>query len=184
VTVDDVDVSAATAEKAGGNVIVPPMDVLDVGRMAVVQDPIGAFVSLWQPLAHAGAGLVNEPGALCWNELVTRDPQPAKAFYAALFGWDAQTDQMGDGEYTMFNLGGRGIAGMLQMNDQWPEHVPPHWAVYFAVEDTDASCAQAAELGAHVVQPPTDIPDVGRFATLADPQGAVFSIIALAHGPI
>src|SRR3954447_8249562 len=185
VTVEDVDVSAATAQKAGGNVIMPPMDVLDVGRMAVVQAPAGAFVSLWQPLAHAGSGLVNEPGTLTWDELTVRDKvAEAKAFYAALFGWGADTQPMGDGEYTIFNRGGQGVAGLLQMNDQWPEHVPPHWAVYFGVADADAAAAKAGELGAHVVQPPTDIPGVGRFATIADPQGAVFSVIALSGGGI
>lgn len=178
VTVDDVDAAVDRVDPAGGTVIAPPFDVLEVGRMAVVSDPAGAIVALWQSRGHVGAGLVNEPGALCWTELITGDRERAAAFYAAVIGWSSKTNQMGPMTYTEFKSGERTIAGMLEMAG-----VMPHWNVYFAVADADATIAEATGLGASVLQPAMDLPDVGRFAALADPQGAAFSVVQLAAPP-
>jgi predicted enzyme related to lactoylglutathione lyase len=181
VSTDDAEAVAAKVRDAGGQVVMEPFDVLGVGRMAVFVDPGGAYFSVWQPQTHRGADIVNEPGALCWNELATRDIDGAKAFYAAVFGWDADTNAYGETSYSEWKLAGRSIGGMIAMNEQWPADVPPHWMVYFAVEDADAAVARAQELGGKVAVPPTDTP-AGRFAVLNDPQGAVFSVIALATG--
>lgn len=175
VTVDDVDDATARVEPAGGAVIAPPFEVLDVGRMAVVADPAGAVMALWQSMGHVGAGLINEPGALCWNELITGNRERAAAFYAEVLGWSSRTSQMGPMTYTEFITGERAIAGMMEMAG-----VTPQWNVYFAVEDADHTITAATGLGASILQPAMDLPDVGRFATLADPQGAAFSVVQLA----
>ncbi len=185
VTVDDADASAAKATEAGGNVIMDPFDVLDAGRMAVIADPAGAVLSVWQPMQQPGAGIVNEPGAMSWNELATRDPEGSKGFYGELFGWTGSDSDMGGFQYTMWQLPsspeGSGVGGMIPMaGDQWPEHVPPHWMVYFAVEDTDAAAEKAKELGGKVVVEPFDTP-AGKAAVLNDPSGAAFSVIALSQ---
>lgn len=174
VTVGDAEETAAKAQANGGLVVMPPADVLDVGRMAVLADREGALFAIWEPRAHAGAQLVNEPGSFCWNELWSRDPAEATGFYPTVFGW---TPAPQDG-YTEWQLGGRSIAGMLPMPPQVPSQVPAHWLVYFAVTDTDAVVGHTVELGGQVLVPPTDIP-VGRLAVLSDPQGAVFAVITL-----
>lgn len=178
VTVASADDSAAQAKKLGGNVMLEPFDVLDAGRMAVVSDPTGAVFSLWQPKRHIGADLVNEPGAFCWNELYTTDPNKAADFYMGLFGWTKDARHMDYGEYVIFNRGGRQMCGMMQIPKEW-RPVPPHWLVYFAVDDCDASVAKATSLGAKAMMPPMDIENVGRFAMLTDPEGAGFAVIKL-----
>ncbi|HEY2766376.1 MAG TPA: VOC family protein [Pseudonocardiaceae bacterium] len=179
VSVSDADAMAKGVRAAGGQVHLDPMDVLDAGRMAMFADSTGAPFAVWQPRAHTGAGLVNEPGAMCWNELATRDAPGAKSFYQAALGWTATDQEMGPVTYTEWKLGDRTIAGMMPMDDTWPPEVPAHWMVYFAVDDTDAAAARAEELGGTISVPPTDIPP-GRFAVLNDPHGAVFSVIKLA----
>jgi predicted enzyme related to lactoylglutathione lyase len=122
--------------------------------------------------------LVNEAGAFAWNELNTRDLPASKAFYSEVFGWKPNDIDMGGTSYTEWRLGDNPVAGMLQMPDMVPLEVPAHWLVYFGVDDTDATVSQAAALGATTVVPPTDIPP-GRFAVLADPDGATFAVIKL-----
>jgi predicted enzyme related to lactoylglutathione lyase len=178
VAVANADDAAEQVTAAGGQTIVPPMDVLDVGRMAVFVDPVGAVFSVWQAGTHPGAQLVNEPGTWSWSELLTTDVAASKAFYGAVFGWTANTVAAGDGEYTEWQVKGRSIAGMMQKPPMMPAEVPPHWAVYFAVADADASIARVAELGGSVLMPPIDI-EPGRFAVVADPYGATFNVIAL-----
>jgi hypothetical protein len=178
VATDDADAAVARAKDAGGQVVVEPMDVMDAGRMAVVAHPAGGYLGLWQANRHTGAQIVNEPGSLTWNELQTRDPDAAKAFYSALFGWTPEDSQMGDFTYTVFNLGDRGIAGAMPMPPGVPDEVPAYWLVYFAVEDCDASAAKAQELGATQLFPPMDIPGVGRFAVFSDPHGTAFAVIS------
>ncbi len=179
VSVSSADDAAAAIRAAGGTLLVDPMDVLDVGRMAVAVDPTGVMFSVWEPRSHIGASVVNEPNTLCWNELTTRNPKESIEFYDAVFGWIAHT-AAGPNPYTEFQLNGRAIAGMMVMEgDMWPAGMPNHWMVYFAVADTDASAAAAAKLGGTVSVPPTDIPP-GRFAVITDPQGATFSIITMA----
>jgi predicted enzyme related to lactoylglutathione lyase len=182
VCVEDADATAAKAREAGGSLMFGPMDVLDYGRMALITDPAGAVLGLWQPGRNIGAGLVNEPGALSWNELNTRDPEGAKAFYGAVFGWGFEDNEMGEmGTYTSLKLGDRGIAGMLNMDERGvPAEVPPHWLVYFAVEDADAAVATARERGGSVIVEPMDTP-AGRLSILTDPHGAPFAVIALSE---
>ncbi len=180
VNVDSADDTVAKVSANGGTVFVPPMDVMDVGRMAIFADPVGAVIGLWQPRSHTGAQLVNEPGALCWNELITTDLDASKSFYKAVFGWDAE-DQGPQGAppaYTEWKLAGRPIGGMMLKHGDMPADMPPNWGVYFAVEDTDATVAKAQELGGTVLVPPTDI-EPGRFAVLADNLGAVFNVITM-----
>ncbi len=177
ITVDDIEAAAAKVAPAGGTLIAPPFDVMDAGRMAVVQDPTGAMFELWQAKANIGAGLVNEPGAFTWTELITPDIPAAAAFYKALLGWDSATSD-GPMPYTEFKLGGESIAGC--MNPPMPG-IPPSWGIYFSVADTDATVAQVSALGGSLVNGPIDLP-VGRFAVLTDPQGAYFNVIKNAAG--
>ncbi len=180
VNVDDADSTVAKVSAAGGIVFAPPMDVMDAGRMAVVADPLGAVFGLWQPKVHTGAQLVNEPGTLCWSELITTDLTASKTFYHAVFGWDAedQGPPGGPPAYTEWKLAGRSVGGMLPKQADMPADMPPNWGVYFAVADTDATVAKAQELGGAVFMGPTDI-EPGRFAVLADNQGVVFNVLRL-----
>lgn len=182
VSVASVEEIAAKAKSLGGTVMVEPLDVFESGRMTVVQDPTGAVVAAWQPQRHIGAQLVNQPGTLCWNELATRDWQKAAEFYTQLFGWTAQTQPMAGTEYTVFSNGDRMAAGMIQMTPEWGD-IPPHWMVYLTVTDCDASAEKVTALGGKVLVPPTDIPDMGRFAVVQDPQGAAFSFIKMDNPP-
>lgn len=182
VAVNDADETAKRAASLGGTVILPPFDVMDVGRMAVIQDPTGATFSIWQARAHAGASRINEIGALSWNELMTRDTERAGAFYTELFGWRPRAWQ-GAVPYTVFHLADTDgmAAGMMAMPEEMKD-VPPHWLPYFQVEDVDAAAARIRELGGAICNPPMDIPDVGRIAMIADPQGAAFAIAKFKNG--
>jgi predicted enzyme related to lactoylglutathione lyase len=181
VSTDDANGAARRVEAAGGVVLMPPFDVLDQGRMAVFVDPTGAPFSVWQPIEMGGAELFNVPGALCWTELITRDPEGAKAFYGAVFGWGVKDNVFGPVTYTEWLVNGVSVAGMMPMvGEQWAPDLPPHWMVYFAVNDCDATASHAAELGGTVSVAPTDIPQ-GRIAVINDPQGASFSVIRMAQ---
>lgn len=183
VAVESADETAEKVTAAGGTVVLAPMDVLEFGRMAVFADDAGTFFSVWQAGTHPGAQRVNEPGSLAWNELTTRQPEQAKAFYGAVFGWKAKDNPMGDVTYVEWQLGERTIGGMMPMvGDVWPADLPNHWMVYFAVADTDEACVRVTELGGSVSVPPFDIP-AGRIAVVNDRSGAAFSLIALADEP-
>ena len=153
VSVADADDIAKQVEGAGGTVVLAPMDVMTAGRMAVFQDAQGAFISAWEPGEHKGAQVVNESGALSWNELNARDVEGSKAFYRPVWGRDSITHGEGPGAYTEFKLDGESIAGMMQMPDMVPADVPSHWLVYFAVDDTDASVAGARSWVARSARP-------------------------------
>jgi hypothetical protein len=180
VSVADANVAAGHVRDAGGTVLAEPMDVLDLGRMAIFSDPTGAVFGIWQPGTFTGASVVNEPGALSWNELNTRDLGAAEDFYGAVFGWTFETQEMGAaGSYTTIELGGSPVGGILNMSERGvPAEVPPHWQLYFAVEDTDATIEKAKQGGGSAMFGPIDIP-AGRFAILTDPHGASFAVIAL-----
>lgn len=178
VSVDDIEAAAEKVTSLGGTLLAPPFDVMESGRMALVQDPTGATFALWQPRQHLGAKLVNIPGSLCWNELATRDTASASAFYTGLFGWETQTSDTPGGPYTSFSNQGRMAGGMLQMTEEWGD-MPPHWSVYFAVADCDETVKRAQELGGTALMSPIDIPEVGRFAVMQDPQGAFFTVIKM-----
>ncbi len=184
VSVLDADDTAAKVAAAGGSVVVPPMDVMDIGRMAFFADPTGAVFGIWQPKTFTGADLVNVPGSLCWNEVLTRDAEADKAFYPAVFGWTAGRPEFegAPDSYTVWQLDGGNVGGMMQMTDRFfPPEVPAHWSVCFAVGDCDGTVAKARELGATIVAEPMDMP-IGRFAGMIDPQGGSFTIMQMAAG--
>ena len=178
VSVDGAGPTAQRARELGGTVLDEAFDVLDVGRMAVIRDPTGAVVALWEPRRHIGAGLIGEPGTPCWNELVTTDPDGAGAFYADLLEWECESHPMGTSSYTYCRRG-ESLAGGMRAIDPVDGLVTPHWLLYFAVEDCEASAARTMSLGGRVLLAPTDVAEVGRFAVLQDPQGAVFAVIKL-----
>jgi predicted enzyme related to lactoylglutathione lyase len=168
--VDSVDDATAKVAAAGGTVAMEPFDVMDAGRMSFVMDPSGAAVALWQAGTHIGSSLVNEPGTVVWNELITDNPV-AVTFYEQVLGVTTTTVDMGGNKYTMFQVGGKEVGGTTP---PMMEGVPNHWHVYFAVADTDAAAAKVTELGGSVMVPPFDTP-IGKMAVVSDPQGAVFS---------
>ncbi|TMD93718.1 MAG: VOC family protein [Chloroflexi bacterium] len=180
VSTADADATTAKVRAAGGAVLFEPMQVMTAGRMAVFMDPAGAAFSVWQPGDHVGAELVNEPGALCWNELQTRDIDGSKTFYRAVFGWGSETHG-GPIAYTEWKQDGRSIGGMMSMDVAGvPKEVPPHWLAYLGAADCDAASEKATQLGGRVIVPPMDIQDGLRFSVVADPQGAVFGILRTA----
>ena len=172
--VDDVDAATAKVEAAGGKVEAGPFDVMDLGRMASVQDPTGARVNLWQAKATIGTTRANEPGTPIWNELVSPDLETAQRFYSEVLGVRWEPSQMTNG-YTTLVVGGRPVGGAMPPQ---AEGVPPHWNVYFNVESVDDTVARATELGGRVVAPAFDIEGVGRMAVLSDPQGGMFNLMA------
>lgn len=177
---DDAEKTVETATASGAQVIAPPMAVQEFGTMAVITDPGGAAVGMWQPGTHKGSGIVFEAGAPSWWELHTRDYDTVVPFYRDVFGWDTHT--MGDTpEFrytTLANPDGEGwLAGVMDASGFLPEGVPSHWAVYFGVDDADAALARIVELGGSVVQPAEDTP-YGRLAGAADPTGAQFRLVA------
>lgn len=189
VRVEDANHTAAKVIEAGGQVIARPVDVLDAGRMTVLADSAGAVFCAWQPGSHRGAQLVNEPGAWNWNELGTRDQEGAEGFYRRVFGWETATVDMGGDGYTVWRVPGYDpgdhaardevIGGITAMAGEGsPDDVAPRWGVAFLVDDVDAIAAKVADLGGEVVTSPFDA-GILRFAVLADPQGAVFSVDAL-----
>lgn len=173
VAVADADQAAAKASELGATMLMAPFDVPGVGRMAVIKDPTGAVISLFQAGDHKGMGLAGVPGTMCWGEVATREAGKAGEFYSGLFGW---TLKPSGGPYTEIMSDGRPIGGILQMGAEFPPHIPAHWMPYFLVENCDASAEKAKELGGTVCVPPTDIPNTGRFSVLNDPTGAFLSI--------
>jgi predicted enzyme related to lactoylglutathione lyase len=172
INVDDVDDVARKAQSAGGQIIVAPMDVMAAGRMAIFMDTTGAVIAAWQPGQHLGAELVNEPGALIWTELSSSDVDKSKAFYSSVFGWGWG----GGDDYAEAQVSGRTIGGVMPRRPDMPAEVPDNWLVYFGTADVDADVMKATDLGASVIAGPLDIPDMGRFAVLMDPQGAAFAL--------
>jgi len=179
VWVEDADATAARAREAGGRVVVEPFESLDGGRMAIVADPAGAVFGVWRPGVHKGAQLVNEPGAWSMSQLNTTDPEGAKTFYGALFGWE--TDTFGDIAMWLVPgyVGGepeqpvsREVVATMGPAESDTE---PHWSIDFWVRDADAAAASAAALGGEVIAPPFETP-VGRTGVIADPAGAAFSV--------
>jgi uncharacterized protein len=172
ISVEDAGATAAKANELGGEAVFrEPFDVLDHGRVAAIRDPTGAIVSLWQPRARVGATLVNEVGALCWNELATTDVGRAKAFFAELLGWEYETD---DGGYVSIRNAGSLNGGMREQTER-ERGIPPNWLPYFTVESADEAARQAAQLGGRRLLPTTET-NLGRFAGIADPQGAAFAV--------
>jgi uncharacterized protein len=177
IAVEDADATAKAVADAGGSVLAEPMDVMDLGRMAIFADPTGAVFGIWQAGTFPGAALVNEYGCFGWNELGTRDPGAAREFYGAVFGWGFEAQDMGDmGTYYLLKVGEASVGGMLDITGRAPDEAPAHWLVYFTVEDADGSVEKVEAGGGEVRFGPVDIP-VGRFAVVADRFGAGFAVM-------
>ena len=174
----DADATCTAAVRNGGEVVMDAMDVLDAGRMAVLRDPDGAQVSVWQAGLHQGCEVQGEPGAPIWSELVTRDAAGARLFYGEVFGWLAEEQEFGGVPYTVWKHGGQLVGATLELDDSWPEATHPHWLVSIATSDCDGTARRCLQLGGSVRQPPSDVGQ-GRCALLEDPAGAAFSIVAL-----
>jgi predicted enzyme related to lactoylglutathione lyase len=175
ITVGNVDEMTKKAEQLGGKVLAPPFDVMDAGRMSVIQDPTGAVFELWQAGKSIGIKVKRETGALCWSELTTGDTKKAQAFYQQLFGWTLKPSAMPDMDYTEFSVGGAPEGGIMATPKDMP-NVPPNWLPYFQVADVDAAATKATSGGGKTLVPPSDIPNTGRFSVLMDPQGAAFAV--------
>jgi predicted enzyme related to lactoylglutathione lyase len=189
VLVGDADEIVAAAPDAGGQVLMPAMDVLTSGRMAMLADPSGAVVGLWQPRDHQGADVFNEPGTVCWNELQARDLAACLPFYEEMFGWRWERTAAGGEDYFVAHLDAKGsqaegvdtsVAGAMATPVGVPEDIPSLWSVYFSVADVEAAAGATQTGGGTVMMAPMDF-DWGRFAVLADPQGGVFSVMQMAQ---
>jgi predicted enzyme related to lactoylglutathione lyase len=176
----DANATAAKIKAAGGQVVTEPTDVVDVGRMAVAVDPAGAVFGVWQARAFPGAQIVNEPGAMCWNEQMSWDFEDSRAFYAAVFGYE-YGDVDGGSSYATFKVDGRDVGGIGGLHAGVPAGTPAGWRVYFGVADTDASVARVQANGGSVIREPIDHP-YGRMSTVADDQGALFSLLGVTPG--
>lgn len=179
VSAAEADVAAEQVRQAGGSVLLEPMDVFDLGRFAVVADPAGAVFTLWEARRFAGAARLDEPGALCWVELVTHDTDTARVFYPAALGWTASGGGEGEGGYVHWGIGQDHFGGMIRLPDA--RHAPdvkPYWLLHFAVKDVDAAVERALTLGGRRLFPAVDLPGTGRVAGLRDPQGGSFALYA------
>ncbi|MGW0549845.1 VOC family protein [Streptomyces altiplanensis] len=176
---DDAGVTAESVRSHGGTVGVGPVDAGDAGRMAICSDPAGAVFGLWQAAAHPGTALAGTHGTPVWNELVTRETSVVGKFYAAVFGYEAETDVGADLDRLTLRLDGRPVASVRGVGAALPRDRGPHWMTYFEVGDTDGSARLLEELGGHVLQPPRDDAR-GRSAVVSDPEGAVFTIVTTA----
>jgi predicted enzyme related to lactoylglutathione lyase len=173
VTVESADAAAGRAAELGATVAAEAFDIFDVGRMAVIIDPVGAALCLWEPKRHIGATLVNAPGALTWNDLITPDPADSARFYGELFGWTTE-EIPGAGGYRVIKNGERTNGGMMPLDPRMGT-APPSWMPYFGHEDLDRLLEEVAGLGGQVFNGPMRIPQ-GSIAVLGDPQGAAFAV--------
>lgn len=181
VSVASADESAKKAEELGGKLMMPAFDIMDAGRMAVVEDPSGGKLALWQAKGHIGSQIENEPGAMCWNELATNDIEAAGTFYKGLFGWTDSKMPMSEGaEYTMFHQGEAMTGGMMVTPAEWGD-APPMWMVSFLVENLDDSLNKVKSLGGKQATPSVEIP-FGKFSFIQDPQGAYVALFESKEG--
>jgi predicted enzyme related to lactoylglutathione lyase len=177
--VTDAHATVDRATAAGADVIVPAMQVMDLGTMAVLADPGHAAIGMWQPGEHQGFAVVDEPGTPSWFELHTRDYDASVAFYRDVFGLDAQnaSEEVPEFRYTTLGQGDARLAGIMDASGFLPEGVPARWSVYFRVDDVDSTLSLVTKLGGEVVSGPDDSP-FGRLAEAADPTGALFKLVA------
>ncbi|MGA2356387.1 MAG: VOC family protein [Terriglobales bacterium] len=180
ISVDNADAASAKAQQLGGKAFGPAFDVMDAGRMAVVQDPTGAVFCVWQAKKNAGIGIAQVNGTLCWADLSTPDTKRASDFYSALFGWQLITDPKDPSGYVHIKNGEHHIGGIPPASYRQPG-MPAHWMAYFQVDDVDATANKAKEMGAKLHLPPMSMEGVGRMSVIADPQGAAFSIFKSAR---
>lgn len=179
VNTDDIEATVSRVSGLGGQVIRPPIQVLDKGSMALITDPTGAMVGLWQPATHTGAQWVNEPNSWTWSELMTTDMAKAEEFWGELFGWKSEPVEGSQVKYDSQMLNGAPVAGVTTIQN--PQQ-PPMWLTYFAVADCDATATTIEQNGGKVWQQPFDIP-IGRMAVASDPQGAPFAVIKMTQPP-
>ncbi len=180
VSVDNLEETVRRGCDRGAVVLMPPHDVGEVGRMAIMQDPTGGRIAVWEPGKFAGAEVVNEVGVWSWSELQTRDAASALRFYTGLFGWGAKVSESAiEAAYTTFLLGGREIGGMIEIQPGWGPDVPPAWMAYFTVADLAASKSKAQVLSGRAITPPIAVKEVGQFQVFVDPQGANFCLIEM-----
>ena len=179
ISVVSADDAAAKVAPAGGKVVAPPFDVMEYGRMAVCQDSAGANFAVWQPKTHTGTGIEGVAGTLCWADLMVPEQATAAKFYQAVFGWEAEPGK-DDRGYLHIKNGASYIGGIPAAGDRNP-NAPPHWLLYFLVDDCDASTAKAQGAGAKIYVAPTSMAGVGRWSVVADPQGAVFALFESGH---
>ena len=174
-SVPSADEAVARANALGGTSVVAPFDAPDHGRMALVRDPSGATFAVWQAIRHHGIGVVDEPGSLCWSEIMTHDVDQAATFYTGLFSWKTRK-WPGPVDYTIFRRGQASVAGMIALSGPL-QAMPSQWMVHFAVADCDASAAATLRLGGSVLIAPSDLVNVGRYALLRDPHGVPFCVL-------
>ena len=175
---DDAKATVDAAAANGGQVVVPAMDVGDLGTMAVVTDAGQAAIGIWQPRVHKGFGILGEPGTPAWFELHTRDYDASLRFYREVFKWDTHVvSDTPDFRYTTLGEGDGQLAGIMDASAFLPDGVPAHWSIYFGVDDADAALAKILDLGGAIVRPAEDTP-YGRLAQAADPTGALFKLVA------
>ena len=174
----DANDTVKKTQAAGGKVIVEPMQVGPQGRMAVIQDPSGAFLGVWEPGEMKGAGVMRQENAFSWAELNSRGIEKATPFYSKVFGWQVKSNDMGPDNppYLEFQVNGESVGGGMEMNPMVPKEVPSYWMPYFGAKDVDAAHARAKAAGATEMLPPMDFPG-GRFSIVSDPEGAAFGIM-------
>ncbi|MFE6037873.1 VOC family protein [Streptomyces sp. NPDC056452] len=173
---EDADLTAEVIRACGGTVAVGPIVAGSAGRLAIASDPSGAVFGIWQAAEHVGTALAGEPGTPVWNELVTRETSSVAKFYQAVFGFELEAVVSADFDYQTLHLEGRPVAALHGVGHALPRDRGPHWMTYFEVSDTDDAAARVVELGGHILQPPRE-GSSGRLATVADPEGAVFTIV-------
>jgi predicted enzyme related to lactoylglutathione lyase len=173
INVDNLEAAILKAESTGGTIWMPSMKVMNAGWMAGMMDPTGGRVFFWQKNEHLGATRINDPGCLCWNELATRDIETAREFYGELFDWQFDDNPSAASKYYVIKNKGNMCGGMMQMNEQWPDEMPSHWGIYFAVDNVEEACAELSELGGEVCCSPFEIP-IGKIAVVSDPFKATF----------
>jgi predicted enzyme related to lactoylglutathione lyase len=174
--VDSADAATMRARDLRASLVAPPFDVDGIARKAVIHDPSGGVVGLWEPRGHGGAAMLDAPGSMWWAELLTRDFQGAKNFYSALLGWKPVDTLKYGIRYSVFKMGEAAVAGLLPIGADWGP-VSPYWQILFAVEECDAAVERAKAAGGSLVFGPNDIPNAGRAGIVSDPGGAIFVVM-------
>ncbi len=180
IAVTSADDAVSKAAQLGGTVLAPAFDVMDVGRMAVIQDPTGAIFSAWQAKSRPSTTIIGVDNSFCWADLSTPDPEKAGKFYSGLFGWGLMNDPKDPSGYIHIKNGEDFIGGIPPATHRNP-NAPPHWLVYVQVADVEAAAAKTGQLGGKVLMPPRNMENVGTWSIIADPQGAVLALFKSAR---
>jgi predicted enzyme related to lactoylglutathione lyase len=181
IQISDCHASCQKLESLGGKLVMPPMDAMEAGTMAIVQDSAGAMFALWQAKQNFGAELVNVPNTMVWNELATRNFDDALTFYGALFGWTFHDNPDSPSRYKIIQNNGQQNGGIMEITDNWDDEIPSHWTVYFAVAKIDDTTQRVKAAGGQIVHGPFDAGSVGRLAICSDPHGGMFNAIELSQ---